>query len=104
MVVTVRLAIVGASPSAVEMFVPDVPRRGRAQLLDDLAMQLDGEARFIPVRTASRGRVGRGSGVRRGAKHAIAWIAVERREPGGGDPDGSAGAAGGAPGGIDRPD
>jgi hypothetical protein len=97
MVVTARLAIVGASPSAVEMFVPDVPRRGRGQLLDDLAAQLDGEARFVPVRTTSR--------VRLIAKHAIAWIAVERRETGGGDPDGSAGGAGGeAPRGIDRRD
>jgi hypothetical protein len=73
MVVTVRLAIVGASPSAVEMFVPDVPRRGRSQLLDDLAAQLDGEARFVPVRTTSR--------VRLIAKHAIAWISVNRRGP-----------------------
>lgn len=72
-VVAARLAIVGASPSAVEMFVPDVPRRGRGQLLDDLANQLDGEARFVPVRTTSR--------VRLIAKHAIAWIAVNRRDP-----------------------
>ena len=75
MVVTVRLAIVGASPSAVEMFVPDVPRRGRGQLLDDLATQLDGEARFVPVRTTSR--------VRLIAKHAIAWIAIDGSD----DPD-----------------
>jgi hypothetical protein len=73
MVITVRLAIVGAPPSAVEMFVPDVPRRGRSQLLDDLATQLDGEARFVPVRTTSR--------VRLIAKHAIAWIAIDRRGP-----------------------
>jgi hypothetical protein len=71
MVVTVRLAIAGATPSAVEMFVPDVPRRGRGQLLDDLAAQLDGAARFVPVRTTSR--------VRLVGKHAIAWIAVDRR-------------------------
>jgi hypothetical protein len=97
MVVTVRLAIVGTPPSAVEMFVPDVPRRGRGQLLDDLAAQLDGEARFVPVRTTSR--------VRLVAKHAVAWISVERRETGSGDPDGSAGGAGGgAPRGIDRRD
>jgi hypothetical protein len=99
MVVTVRLAIVGGSPSAVEMFVPDVPRRGRGQLFDDLATQLDGEARFVPVRTTSR--------VRLVGKHAIAWISIERREAGGGDPedsaDGSAGGAGGsATGGIER--
>jgi hypothetical protein len=73
MVVTVRLAIVGTSPSAVEMFVPDVPRRGRGQLLDDLAAQLDGEARFVPVRTTSR--------VRLVAKHAVAWISIDRRGP-----------------------
>ncbi len=73
MAVTVRLAIVGASPAAVEMFVPDVPRRGRGQLLDDLAAQLDGEVRFVPVRTTSR--------VRLVAKHAIAWIAIDRRQP-----------------------
>ena len=95
MVVTVRLALVGGAPSAVEIFVPDVPRRGRSQLLDDLTTQLDGETRFVPVRTTSR--------VRLIAKHAIAWIAVERSERGGGDPDGSAGGAGGgAPRGIDR--
>ena len=73
MVVAVRLAIVGTSPSAVEMFMPDVPRRGRGELLDDLATQLDGEARFVPVRTTSR--------VRLVAKHAIAWIAIGRRDP-----------------------
>jgi hypothetical protein len=98
MVVTVRLAIVGGSPSAVEMFVPDVPRRGRGQLFDDLATQLDGEARFVPVRTTSR--------VRLVGKHAIAWISIERRETGGEEPDGSGGARGGAagsaPGAIDR--
>ncbi len=73
MVVTVRLAIVGASPSAVEMSVPDLPRRGRGQLLDDLSAQLDGETRFVPVRTTSR--------VRLVAKHAIAWISIDRRDP-----------------------
>jgi hypothetical protein len=73
MVVTVRLAIVGASPSAVEIFVPDVPRRGRGQLLDDLATQLGGETRFVPVRTSSR--------VRLIAKHAVAWISIDRRDP-----------------------
>jgi hypothetical protein len=72
MVITVRLAIAGSTPSAVEMFVPDVPRRGRSQLLDDLAAQLDGTARFVPVRTTSR--------VRLVGKHAIAWIAIDRRD------------------------
>jgi len=73
MAISVRLAIIGAAPAAVEMFVPDVPRRGRSRLLDDLAAQLDGEARFVPVRTTSR--------VRLIGKHAIAWIAVDRHDP-----------------------
>jgi hypothetical protein len=73
MAVAVRLAVVGGQPSAVEIFIPDVPRRGVSQLLDDLAAQLASEARFLPVRTASR--------VRLLAKHAIAWIAIGRHEP-----------------------
>ena len=72
--VAVRLAVVGVAPTAVEMFVPDVARRGRGQLLDDLAAQLAGEARFVPVRTASR--------IRLLAKHAIAWVAIGRHDAG----------------------
>jgi hypothetical protein len=75
MAVAVRLALVGAPPTAVEMFVPDVPRRGRGQLLDDLAAQLAGDSRFLPVRTANR--------VRLLGKHAIAWVAVGRHDPAG---------------------
>jgi hypothetical protein len=55
------------------MFVADVPRRGRGHLLDDLAAQLCAESNFIPVRWSSR--------VRLLGKHAIAWIAVHRRDP-----------------------
>jgi hypothetical protein len=73
MAVSVRLALAGAVPSVVEMFVPDVARRGRGQLFDDLAAQLAGDAPFLPVRTASR--------VRLLGKHAIAWIAIARRDP-----------------------
>ena len=73
MAVGVRLAVVGAHPVPMEMFVPEVPRRGVGQLLDDLAAQLASEARFLPVRTANR--------VRLLAKHAIAWIAITRHEP-----------------------
>jgi hypothetical protein len=72
-VVAVRLAIVGGLPTAAEMFVADVPRRGRGQLLDDLSAQLCAETNFIPVRWSSR--------VRLLGKHAIAWIAVRRRDP-----------------------
>jgi hypothetical protein len=73
MAVPVRLTIVGLTPTAVELFVPEVPRRGRGQLLDDLAAQVAGESRFLPVRTANR--------VRLLGKHAIAWIAIMRHEP-----------------------
>lgn len=69
-VVTVRLALVGAMPMPAEMFVADVQRRGRSQLLDDIAEQLGSEAMFLPVRWSNR--------VRLLAKHAIAWIAVRR--------------------------
>jgi hypothetical protein len=68
--VAVRLAVVGASPIAVELFLPDVARRGRAQLLDDVAALLAADARFVPVRCASR--------IRLLAKHAISWVAVSR--------------------------
>jgi hypothetical protein len=80
MAVAVRLALVGAAPAAVEMFVPDVPRRGRGQLLDDAAAQLAGDSRFLPVRTANR--------VRLLAKHAIAWVAVGRHDPAPAEPAG----------------
>jgi hypothetical protein len=73
MSVAVRLAIVGAPPAAVEVFVPEVPRTGRGQLFDDIAAQLEGDARFLPVRTANR--------VRLIGKHAIAWVAIARQAP-----------------------
>lgn len=72
-VVSVRLAIVGSAPTSAELFIADVPRSGRAQLIDDLAALVAGEANFIPVRWASR--------VRLLAKHAISWIAVPRVDP-----------------------
>jgi hypothetical protein len=71
MAVAVRLALVGAPPSAVEVFVSEVPRSSRGQLFDDLAAQLARDTRFLPVRTASR--------VRLIGKHAIAWIAIGRQ-------------------------
>lgn len=70
MAVGVRLALVAASPSAVEMFLPEVQGRSHQQMLDDLAAQLASDARFVPVRTANR--------VRLVGKHAIAWVAVAR--------------------------
>jgi hypothetical protein len=70
MAVGVRLALVAAQPTQVEMFLPDIPGRSHHQMLDDLATQLAGDARFVPVRMASQ--------VRLIGKHAIAWIAVTR--------------------------
>jgi hypothetical protein len=72
-IVPVRLAIIGGAPTAAEMFVADVPRRSRGQLLDDLAALLVTDATFVPVRWSSR--------VRLLAKHAISWVAVARRDP-----------------------
>ena len=69
--VPVRLALIGGVPSPAELFVPDVPRRGYGQLLDDVAALLTAPTRFLPVRVAHR--------VRLFGKHAIAWIAVPRR-------------------------
>jgi len=71
--VAVRLSVVGAEPMAAEVFVADVPRLGRSQLLDDLAAMLEGEAGFLPVRHATT--------VRLLGKHAMVWIAVKRHQP-----------------------
>ncbi len=67
----VRLALVGGAPGPAEVFVADVPRRGRSQLLDDVAALLTSPTAFLPVRLQSR--------VRLFGKHAIAWLAAPRR-------------------------
>jgi len=72
-VVSVRLALVGGAPSHAELFISDVPRRSRGQLLDELAALLGSDASFLPVRWSNR--------VKLLGKHAIAWIAVPRRAP-----------------------
>lgn len=74
-VIPVRLALVGGLPASAELFIADVPRRGRGHLFDDLATQLGSETSFIPVRWSNR--------VRLLGKQAVAWIAVHL-----GDPDG----------------
>jgi hypothetical protein len=73
-VVQVRLCLIGQAPRAAELFMADVARRGRARLLDDLAELLDGGAAFVPARVDG--------GVRLLSKHAIAWVAVDRRASG----------------------
>jgi hypothetical protein len=85
MAVAVRLALVAAPPAAAEMFLPDIPGRSHNQLLDDLAGQLAGDTRFVPVRMESR--------VRLVGKHAIAWIAVTRYGAGEATPEAAASAA-----------
>ena len=70
---SVRLAIVGSLPTNAEMFISDVPRRGRGHLLDDLAALVCGEANFLPMRSSGR--------VRLLGKQAISWIAVRKQDP-----------------------
>lgn len=81
MAVGVRLALGAAAPAAVEVFLPDIAGRSHHQMLDDLATQLAGEARFVPVRMASQ--------VRLVGKHAITWIAVTRYGAGEAPPAGA---------------
>lgn len=69
--VPVKLALVGGAAVDAEVFVADSVRGGRAQLLDELAAMLDGDAAFVPVRQAGT--------VRLLAKRAVAWTSVSRR-------------------------
>lgn len=64
----------------VDLFVEEAVRRDRAHVLEDLAKHLDEEPAFVPVRPRE------GSGIRLVGKHAIAWVAVARRDPESGPP------------------
>jgi hypothetical protein len=70
--VPVMLALVGRDPAPADVFMADVPRHGRSELLDDLAALLDEPAAFLPVRGEA--------GVRLLAKHSIAWLSVNRQD------------------------
>ena len=70
--VPVTLVLVNRPPVEAELFVADVQRHGRSELLDDVAALLDEPSAFLPVRGET--------GVRLLAKHAIAWIAINREE------------------------
>lgn len=71
--VGVRFSLVGAMmPLAGELFVSDIQRPGRSALLDDVARIVNGENRFLPVRT--------GDAVHLYSKHAIAWLALPTEE------------------------
>jgi hypothetical protein len=67
----VRLALQGDSATAAALFVPDLPRQARAQLLDDLAAVLDEDRDFVPVLFGERRVLVNRS--------AIAYVAVARR-------------------------
>jgi len=73
--VAVELALVGHEPGSAELFVPDVPRSGHSQLVQDVAEMLDEGDPFLPVRV--------GRHVTLCNKAAVEWVAV---------PPGSAGA------------
>ena len=68
--VPVTLVVVGHAAVTAELFVVDVPRQSRSQLLDDVATLLEQDAGFLPIRGED--------GVRLLAKRSIAWIAVRR--------------------------
>jgi len=70
--VPVTLVVVGHAAVTAELFVADVPRQSRSQLLDDIAALLDQDTSFLPVRGET--------GVRLLAKRSITWIAVTRAE------------------------
>lgn len=67
--VPVKLALVGHEAEGAELFVADVPRRGRGHLVDDLAQVLEDPAGFLPARV--------GGQVRLLGKHAICWISID---------------------------
>lgn len=72
--VPVRAALVGRSELlAAQVFVADVVRGGRTQLIDDVVGLFEGEGAFVPMRVDS--------GVKLFGKDAIAYVAVRRRAP-----------------------
>ncbi len=79
--VVVDLARTSAAPVRVELFVADVPRRGRTELVGDVAAMLDAEPAFVPVRELE---VAAGPQVVALNKHSILWIEMSLRDVGGG--------------------
>ena len=68
--VPVTLVVVGHAAVTVELFIADVPRPSRSELLDDVAALLEQNTGFLPIRGED--------GVRLLAKQSIAWIAIKR--------------------------
>lgn len=72
--VAVRVALVGRPDLlAAQVFVSDVPRSGRTQLIDDVVQLFEGEGMFVPMRCES--------GVRLYGKDALACVALRRQQP-----------------------
>ncbi len=69
--VSVQLARAGKPSEQVELFVADMPRRTRSQLVTELAELLESEPAFLPVREPEAG--GRVAMV---GKQAILWVAI----------------------------
>lgn len=70
----VKLALRGESALPAVLFVPDVPRHARAQLLEDVRQLLEQERDFLPVEMEGALTL-----INRAA---IAFVAVARRPPG----------------------
>lgn len=73
--VSVQLARAGKPPEHVELFVADMPRRTRTELVKELAELLESEPLFLPVREPEAG--GR---VAMLGKLAILWVAISLHE------------------------
>src|SRR5262249_53557332 len=67
-----RVVLADGRELVADLFVTDLPRE-RSELLDAVAVSLDGDAAFVPVRAES--------GVRLLAKRALRWIVIRRDEP-----------------------
>jgi hypothetical protein len=78
-VLPVTLALRGEAPLAASLFMLDIPRHARAQLLDDVRQLLEEDREFLPVEIAGRSLL-----VNRAF---ITYVAVARRPPGFGDDD-----------------
>ncbi|MEZ4362294.1 MAG: hypothetical protein R3B48_19045 [Kofleriaceae bacterium] len=77
--VSVRLALRGEVPVEASLFMPDVPRNARSQLLEDVQRLLEEDRDFLPVEVdGQRSLINRS---------AIDFVAVARRPGGFGEDD-----------------
>jgi hypothetical protein len=71
--VAVQIAGVDGPAAPCEVFVAQAPRKGRHAIADDLALLLESEPPFLPVRA--------GGAITLLGKHAIRWLAFALRDP-----------------------